>query len=256
MDMFASAERIELAAVWDELIAGTCKVESWSHDKDSWSMVVTRHPQPGNLRPQAPRPRDVEILEQTLLRGVRKSVASEVKLSCSSIAVIMQTCFQYMGVDCLPSRIPGLVVVACHARRQQGPKFRPYPRLVKDRFQVQTIRIPRPDLALAPWLAPAEHAVIALLIEGQSYAEIAQLRRTSIRTVANQVASGFRRLGVSGRAELLCLLARWAFEPPAPPAKRPPSLAPANGRKSAGRGLALAQAALEEEPCLSPSPAT
>lgn len=257
--MFASAERIELAAVWDELIAGTCKVESWSHDKDSWSMVVTRRPQPGAVRQPPPRPRDVEILEQTLLCGVRKSVASEVKLSCSSIAVIMQTCFQYMGVECLPSRIPGLVVVACHARRQQGSKFRPYPRLVKDKFEKQTLRIPRPDLALAPWLAPAEHAVIALLIEGQSYAEIAQTRRTSIRTVANQVASGFRRLGVSGRAELLCLLARWAFEPPAPPAKRPPSLVPSSSRKSAARGnLALAQDALVQATTeeLSPSPAT
>lgn len=260
--MFASAERIELAAVWDELIAGTCKVESWSHDSDSWSMVVARRPLAATLRPTPPRPRDIEILEQTLLCGVRKSVASEVKLSCSSIAVIMQTCFQYMGVDCLPSRIPGLVVAACHARRQQGPKFRPYPRLVKDgRFLEQTIKVSRPDVALAPWLAPAEHAVIGLLIEGQSYAEIALARNTSIRTVANQVASGFRRLGVSGRAELLCLLARWSFEPPAPPAKRPPSLVPSTSRKTTGRNLtlaaqqAIAQAAAEEQ-CLSPSTAT
>lgn len=253
--MFASAERIELAAVWDELIAGTCKVESWSHTDDTWSMVVTRRPQPGRT-PTPLRARDVEILEQALSCGVRKIVASEVKLSCSSIAVIMQSCFHYMGVSCLPSRIPGLLVAACHARRQQGPKFRPYPRLVKDgRFLSQTITVPRPDAALKPWLAPAEHAVISLLIEGQSYAEIAKERQTSIRTVANQVASGFRRLGVSGRAELLCLLARWAFEPPAPPAKRPPSLVPANGRKAISRGSALA-AAVEPEQSFSPSPAT
>jgi DNA-binding CsgD family transcriptional regulator len=196
-------------------------------------------------------------MEHALLCGVRKIVASEVKLSCSSIAVIMQTCFQYMGVSCLPSRIPGLLVAACYARRQQGAKFRPYPRLVRDgRFLEQTITVPRPDAALAPWLAPAEHAVINLLIEGQSYAEIAENRQTSIRTVANQVASGFRRLGVSGRAELLCLLARWAFEPPAPPAKRPPSLVPSSARKAISRNLALAQLSAEPEQCLSPSSAT
>ncbi len=37
---------------------------------------------------------------------------------------------------------------------------------------------------------------------------MAKLRQTSKRTVANQLASAFHRLGISGRAELLCLLAR------------------------------------------------
>ena len=203
---------------------GTVKVKDWSHTNDSWSMVVTRVQSSAERHSTArpPRARDFEILERALLCGIRKIVALEVKLSCSSIAVIMQGCFQYMGVSCVPSRIPGMLVLACQARQRQGGA-RAYPRLVPDRQHQleQTITVPRPDRVLSDWLAPAEHAVIRLLLEGQSYAEIAEARETSIRTVANQVASGFRRLGVSGRAELLCLVARWAFDPPAPPAKRP-----------------------------------
>jgi DNA-binding CsgD family transcriptional regulator len=67
-------------------------------------------------------------------------------------------------------------------------------------------------------VSPAEYAVIRLLIEGKSYDEMADLRRTSKRTVANQLASAFHRIGVSGRAELLCMLAKrqvahWQLRP-------------------------------------------
>ncbi len=255
--MFASTERVELAAIWDELIGGTCKVASWSHDENTWSMVVTRGPDLARNRHPGLRHRDIEILEQALLCGVRKHVAVEAGLSCSSIAVILQSCFQFMGLNCLPSRIPGLVVAAAHARHHRSLT---HPLNLRGRaehkFSQQLITVPRPDTALQAWLAPAEHAVISLLIEGQCYSEIAQLRHTSIRTVANQVASGFRRLGVSGRAELLCLLARWSLEPPEPPARRPPSVVPSTARRAISRGIRLLEEASSSPHCLSPSPAT
>jgi DNA-binding CsgD family transcriptional regulator len=54
-------------------------------------------------------------------------------------------------------------------------------------------------------LTPAESEVVAHLLKGRSNAEIAALRRASERTVANQVASVFRKLGVSSRLELVAL---------------------------------------------------
>jgi DNA-binding CsgD family transcriptional regulator len=255
--MFASTERVELAAIWEELIAGTCKIDGWSQDEGSWSMVVSRRPILDRAKAVGLRLRDVEILEHALLCGVRKLVAVEVGLSCSSIAVILQGCFQFMGLDCLPSRIPGIVVAAAHARHHLQSKFPPHPKARADRpYSQQTVTVPRPDTALVSWLAPAEHAVINLLIEGQSYAEIAQARNTSIRTVANQVASGFRRIGVSGRAELLCLLARWGLETPEPPARRPSSVVPPTARRGSSRGARLSEEANNRPHCLSPSPAT
>jgi DNA-binding CsgD family transcriptional regulator len=251
--MFASTERLELAALWDELVAGTSKVESWAHGADSWQVVVVKSPTPP--RPSdLPRARDLEILEHTLLCGVRKVVAVQVGLSCSSIAVIMQSCFQFMGLNCLPSRIPGLVVAAAHAHHHQGRRLQAQLRGSSDRsFVRQTLSVARPDGVLAPWLAPAELAVISLLVEGQTYAEIAQARQTSVRTVANQVASGFRRLSVSGRAELLCLLARWSLEPPEPPVRRPSSSVPSATKRSISQGLQLLRGVSNG---LSPSPAS
>lgn len=57
-------------------------------------------------------------------------------------------------------------------------------------------------------LTPAELEVARLLLEGHSNAEIARLRRTAQRTVANQIARIFEKLGVGSRAELLASLLR------------------------------------------------
>jgi DNA-binding CsgD family transcriptional regulator len=54
-------------------------------------------------------------------------------------------------------------------------------------------------------LTDAERGVVELVAQRRSNAEIAQLRGTSPRTVANQVAAIFRKLGVSSRREFLAL---------------------------------------------------
>lgn len=51
-------------------------------------------------------------------------------------------------------------------------------------------------------LSAAERAVAQLAIEGASNAVIARRRGTSERTVANQLARLYRKLGVGSRAEL------------------------------------------------------
>jgi DNA-binding NarL/FixJ family response regulator len=54
-----------------------------------------------------------------------------------------------------------------------------------------------------PDLTAAEANIVAALLSGLSNAEIARARRRSVRTIGNQVASIFRKLGVASRAELL-----------------------------------------------------
>ncbi|WP_394847856.1 helix-turn-helix transcriptional regulator [Pendulispora brunnea] len=63
------------------------------------------------------------------------------------------------------------------------------------RFPIENDRLPQ-------GLSASERAVILGALAGKSNAEIARTRKSAARTVANQMASAFRKLGVSSRGEL------------------------------------------------------
>jgi DNA-binding CsgD family transcriptional regulator len=65
---------------------------------------------------------------------------------------------------------------------------------------------PLPRLSESVDLTPAEQDICLRLLEGQSSREIARERQTATRTVANQIAAIFEKLGVSSRAELIVRL--------------------------------------------------
>ena len=202
-------EGASLSALWTELVSGLCKIEHTEFTQQTCTVVVTRAHRLSGSEGARLSIRDTEILERALLEGVRKSVAVDFGLCPSSIAEILRRCFVFMGLSCWPSRIPLLLVMAAHAKHapdaQRGAKML---LAQNQQFLRQSISVARPDNELSEWLSPAEYAVTRLLIEGKSYQEMAKLRETSKRTVANQLASAFHRLGISGRAELLCLLAK------------------------------------------------
>jgi DNA-binding CsgD family transcriptional regulator len=204
-----SDEAVSLAVLWTELVNGFCRVEHSEFTQQTCSLVVSRgHRVAGDQRAPLPA-RDIEILERSLLEGVRKSVAADFGLCPSSVAEILRRCFVFMGLSCWPSRMPLLLVMAAHAKAvSPSPRAEKLMLTHNQQLLRQSISATRPDNELSTWLSPAELAVTRLLIEGRSYAEVARLRQTSRRTVANQLASGFHRLGISGRAELLCLLAK------------------------------------------------
>ena len=56
-------------------------------------------------------------------------------------------------------------------------------------------------------LTPTEREIVAALVSGNSNAEIAAARGTSIRTVTTQVARALRKLGVASRGELAAVAA-------------------------------------------------
>jgi DNA-binding CsgD family transcriptional regulator len=56
-------------------------------------------------------------------------------------------------------------------------------------------------------LTAAERRVVGEVLAGRSNRDIALARGVSVNTVANQIASAFRKLGVRSRAELAALCA-------------------------------------------------
>jgi DNA-binding CsgD family transcriptional regulator len=66
--------------------------------------------------------------------------------------------------------------------------------------------VPIASSAPGPGLSPTEWEIVRLAMLGLSNPEIAGRRRSSPRTVANHLASAYRKLGVSGRRELRAFL--------------------------------------------------
>jgi DNA-binding NarL/FixJ family response regulator len=80
-----------------------------------------------------------------------------------------------------------------------------------DAFAV--LEFPLVDFAtsrLASSLTESERDVMRLILEGKTNSEIALDRSRAMRTVANQVASIFRKLKIGSRCELYSLAARTA----------------------------------------------
>jgi DNA-binding CsgD family transcriptional regulator len=96
------------------------------------------------------------------------------------------------------------------ARSSRAPSITPPHGLRIDAVADDVVVLSYPDaeLVLPHALTDAEREVVAALVEGKSNADIATARGRSARTVANQISSVFRKLGVGSRAELVALVAQ------------------------------------------------
>ncbi|HEX7604104.1 MAG TPA: helix-turn-helix transcriptional regulator [Polyangiaceae bacterium] len=112
-----------------------------------------------------------------------KSIAIDLRLAGSTIAGYLAAAARKLGVG---SRVE--LIRTCHRDATRAPP-----------------RVAAPAELTAATLArltPAENDVVLGILSGQSNAEIAARRRRSTRTVANQIASIYRKLGVSSRSDL------------------------------------------------------
>ncbi len=85
-------------------------------------------------------------------------------------------------------------------------------------LEAEILDVEGADLAVLSWpirpparlpaLTSTETEVVRLALQGLSNAAIGRRRGRAERTIANQLASAFRKLGVGSRAELAALVAR------------------------------------------------
>lgn len=207
---------VDVGLLWTELCAGRFRVASSFFNDSSCFLALKSE---GNPRPDRRLARRrLHVLEKVLLAGGQKPVAAELGLAPSTVAIIAGKCLRAMGLDCGASRAPLPLALSVHALH--GMTTLRSARLSTVCCEGNTYTVvstPRPERSLGSELSPAEFAVTQLLVEGKSHAEIAAVRQTSVRTVANQLAAAFHKLGVSGRSELICRLINPDFEPATSP---------------------------------------
>jgi DNA-binding NarL/FixJ family response regulator len=195
---------VVLAKLWHELVAGTYRIVDCFFTTERCYMVMSRA---SRENANALQGRRRVILEQFLAGSPQKVIADDLEVSISTVAATLRQCFKHFGLDCVGSRAPLLLVLAATAAARSNfeSSLRSSSFCLENRFYAAA-SVERPDARLARLLSGAEYEVARLRVEGRTYAEIASLRRTSQRTVANQLAAVFHRLHTSGRSELLQLL--------------------------------------------------
>ena len=195
----------DLRAVWASLVDGRCKIAD-SFSARGRSYLVLESALSTELRPLA-----VELrvtFEGVVAHGSLKIVASELGYTISTIAMRAKAALAFIGLGCPFSRAPTLIILAVHAAH--GANLLADVRESELHGPEGTFRVlstANLGLSVANRLSPGENAVVGEWLEGRSHAEVALVRRTSSRTVANQISTASRKLGVSGRLDFIRRLA-------------------------------------------------
>jgi DNA-binding CsgD family transcriptional regulator len=225
----------QLAELWLRLRSGEWRLRDAFSERGHWYAVVEATA-PGTECERRSRS-GLAMLEQVLLGQTSKVVAIERNLSPSAVASAMRTVLDSIGLDCRLRGVPQILMLSARLSRSpsgqvpQVPSARIAGLAAATRATwVVSTRCPRFDMLDA--LSRAERAVMLQVLDGCDYKQIASARKTSLRTVANQVTMAFRKLGVSGRAELVdrllqCSLGTPGGRPAPPRVRAAPSLAPA-----------------------------
>jgi len=123
------------------------------------------------------------VLGRALEGCANKAIAIDLRLAGSTIAGYLAAAARKLGVG---SRVE--LIATCRRDATRAPPHVGAPE------ELTAASIAR--------LTPAENDVVQGLLSGRSNAEIAARRRRSPRTVANQIASIYRKLGVASRFDL------------------------------------------------------
>jgi DNA-binding NarL/FixJ family response regulator len=193
-----SASSFELEKLWEQVRCGAWHfVDTFASDERYLGLLCGSRAVPAVPLPD----RKAALLERVLLGTPPKVVALESQRSLSSITAAIQDCLRSMGLPTKASQISVLLTMAvrAHYRPESAPQLGRLSKLHVDGETYFVVSVLRPDLQFPVPLSLAEAEVVRSLIAGQSHAQISGARATSPRTVANQLATAFRKLGVSGR---------------------------------------------------------
>jgi DNA-binding NarL/FixJ family response regulator len=197
-----STTPVDLQLVWKSLVSGALRISTCFFSTTRCGIVMTEPAATGAVLSGRRR----EILERILCGTGQYCVALELHVAPSTVALNARLALEGLGVAGRPSRAHPLLMRAAAAARERQSSSASLSFIPDaDCRQLRVIGIPRPDdvLARTGAMPAAELEVIRHLVEGRSYAEIAALRGTAERTIANQIATAFKRMNVSGRNELI-----------------------------------------------------
>ena len=184
-------QEVELSALGTRLVSGEVRVVGRSERADGWCALQLTSPG------MAPSLRQELALRLAAHGRSSKQIAADLRVCISTVSADLGAGLDRMG---LMRHEIGLLheVDRCAGCSDRGATVYWMPLAAR----------------LPEGLSPAEREIAKAILEGLSNREISEARGRSLNTVANQVASVFRRLGISSRAELFAGVWLSAVAPP------------------------------------------
>ena len=204
-------QTFDLSQLWAQLCAGTWRFRDTFSSAERHFAVIEQVSVGKRSRVHN---RNLEISKRVLLGQVPKAVAQDMAVAISTVATGMQESFRSMGLPHRASSPPVILIMAARAaaRCERAATLGRLTRIKANDDKYWLVSVERPDLEFPVPLSEAEAAVVRQLVSGHSHTEISLHRATSPRTVANQLASAFKKFGVSGRGAILQRLITHCFE--------------------------------------------
>jgi len=191
-----ATEQVSLGALWARLAAGAWQIsDRFTTDSRLYFVLESRH--------AVLRKPDVALLTRTMLGERPKVLAYDLHTSRSTLCQRLRSTLLGLGIETQPSRVPVLLIAA--AAVGAGLVSLPPARLTRVATpgrEILVVSAARFDAELQAALSPSEQVVARHMVDDLTQEEIARRRRRSLRTIANQAGSIFRKLRLSGRAEL------------------------------------------------------
>ncbi len=202
-------QTFDLRELWHNVCAGTWQFRDIFSSTQRHFAVIERVAVGKQSRVHH---RNLEILTRVLLGQVPKAAAQDMGVAISTVATGMHECLRSMGLPHRASSPPVLLMMAARAAARTDLTLGRLSRIKAQDEKHWLVSVERPDLELPVPLSEAEASVVRQLVSGRTHAEISDHRATSPRTVANQLASAFKKFGVSGRGAILQRLITHCFE--------------------------------------------
>lgn len=176
--------------LWPAMLAGRWSLLEAFPAGGARHLVAVENPDT-TARLRALPPREHVVLELALAGRSGKWIAYELQLSESTVARLLRMALRRIG--------------AGDTAALAGVRTAMFDRLEAPGVALAMARV-APATASGE-LSAAERSIVSGLLGGKRVAAIARERGTSPRTVSNQLASAYRKLGVSSRREVIALLA-------------------------------------------------